>query len=86
MKLLEVKNSSNINGATYDAKTKKVLVRFHNGSVYEYADVPFEIWKRFQATFDGSSSAGKFLNANFKGKFDYRQLDEDEIESLGIEA
>jgi hypothetical protein len=41
-------NSSNIYGFQYDAKTGKLLVRFQNGGVYGYDNVPRGVFKVFQ--------------------------------------
>lgn len=86
MKFLEVKESSNISAASYDTKEELMFVQFKSGAVYEYERVPYLLWKKFQATFDGKQSAGKFLNANVKGKFNFRQLEEAEVENLAIEV
>lgn len=78
--------SSNIEGATFDAKEELMFVRFKGGAVYKYEGVPFAMWKKFQKTFDGKESAGSFLSKNIKGKFECRKLSDEEIESLGIEG
>lgn len=78
--------SSNIEGATYDAKEQLMFVRFKGSAVYEYERVPFALWKKFQKTFDGKQSAGSFLSANVKGKFECRKLSEEEVESLQVEG
>jgi len=48
--------SSNIHSIGYDEKTKVLQIEFLNGGIYEYYDVPFEIYF-------------KLINAKSKGRF-----------------
>jgi len=40
--------SSNVYGYSYDPRSSKMFVRFNTGSVYEYENVPPQIFKAFQ--------------------------------------
>lgn len=65
--------SSNLRAIGYDPATRVLHVRFKNGSLYEYTNVP-------QTIFEGLSQAqskGAFLNQNVvKNKeFGYRKLE-----------
>lgn len=89
-------NSSNVYGYDYDANTKKLKVKFQGngrsgqGPVYEYDNVPGNVYKSFenmsrQATTDGQNQWGRWwvgkpsLGASFYqlirgGGYDYRRL------------
>jgi hypothetical protein len=50
----------------------KLYVRFHNGNLYSYADVPKEL---FDEMFN-AESIGKFFSANIKKEFPFTKLEE----------
>lgn len=50
-----------------DHKDGKLHVEFKSGGTYHYADVPESIFHEMKA----APSAGKFLHANIKGKFQH---------------
>lgn len=52
--------SSNLKAAQYNTESKKLLVTFNNGSIYEYEDIPWEKFTKFRM----SESQGKFFNQN----------------------
>ena len=52
--------SSNLDKATYDYVTQEMLIIFHNGSCYSYANVPENIFTELKV----AKSAGKFFNSN----------------------
>lgn len=63
--------SSNIESLGYDEAYKEAYVRFLNGSVYVYRDVP-------QHEFDGlkdAPSVGSYLNRNFKNVYSYERIE-----------
>lgn len=60
--------SSNIGSIGHDGRN--LYVRFKNDTVYKYADVAGSIVQEFVK----SESKGKFLNANIKGKFEYKKI------------
>lgn len=52
-------NSSNVYGFSYDPRNKKMKVRFQEGSIYNYDDVPPLIFKAFQAGAIPARTKGK---------------------------
>lgn len=66
MSELNIKNSSNLQKATYDDETKILIVEFKNGSSYRYFNVPKTLWDQFAKTVNEDGSAGKFLNAHIR--------------------
>ncbi len=64
-------NSSNLSRAGYDEKTKSLIVRFKNGSIYHYSNVPKEYYNGiFQ-----DSSPGNFFRENIaKGGYKYKKI------------
>lgn len=66
MAALDLKPSSNIASADYDAEAKVLTVTFKNGGTYKYSAVPQEIADGFAET----NSPGKYFAANIRGKFD----------------
>lgn len=52
-----------------------LLVRFRNGSVYKYMDVPREVYRRLLA----APSVGRAVNAWLKGVYECRQVDADSL-------
>ncbi|WP_207510370.1 KTSC domain-containing protein [Longitalea luteola] len=54
----------------YERSNASLEVEFHNGTVYQYFDVPEQIWEAFKA----SSSKGQFLNDIIKGQFRYSRV------------
>lgn len=59
--------SSQIDSAEYDQKTKTLTVTFKRGSVYQYADVPMCVW----VDLIEAKSIGKLFNQIIKGVYDY---------------
>jgi len=62
--------STNIKSATYNTETSLLTIVFNNGSIYEYADVPWELFTKFRM----SDSQGAFLNANIKTKYTFKKV------------
>jgi len=63
-------SSSNIASIGYDSSTLTLEVEFLNGSIYQYSNVPSNIYGALIT----ASSHGTYLNANIKGKYNYRQI------------
>ena len=64
-------SSSQISAIGYEQETLKAQVRFTNGSLYEYDDVP-------KSTIDavmGADSVGKAFNLLMKYGFNYRRIE-----------
>jgi hypothetical protein len=61
--------SSNLDSVGYDEKSKLLVIRFKDGNVYEYYDVPKE-------EFDGlmfAASKGKYAIANIYKRYKQRK-------------
>jgi hypothetical protein len=63
-------SSSNIAEVGYDEGQRILEVLFHNGSVYQYFDLPPHIYNELLQ----ASSIGQYLNANIKGNFRYARV------------
>lgn len=57
--------SSHIARIHYNPDNARLKVEFRSGRDYEYEDVPYEIFNKFVA----AESAGKYFNAEIKGKY-----------------
>jgi hypothetical protein len=64
-------DSTNIQGATYDINSKKLQIKFGSGALYEYDEVPHEIF----SAFDNAESQGKYFNQNISKKFNYKKVE-----------
>jgi len=62
--------SSNLKSAKYDTENKNLEITFNNGSVYEYIDVPWNIFTRLRM----SESQGKFFNSDISKKYEYKKI------------
>lgn len=62
--------SSNVDSVGYDTNTQTLEVEFKNGYVYQYFDVPENIYKQMIH----ADSAGRFLFTNIKGVFRYARV------------
>lgn len=62
--------SSLIAGYHYDPPTNRLTVKFKNGDVWQYDDVPHE---RAEA-FAGNASPGAFFGKKIKGQYPGRKL------------
>jgi hypothetical protein len=62
--------SSTISEIGYNAQQSIMTVKFKTGSIYEYLEVPQEIYDFVM----NSDSVGKALNAEVKGVYEYRQI------------
>lgn len=63
-------DSSNIADVGYDETTMTLEVGFHNGTAYQYFDVPQSVYQEFMS----ADSKGTFLNTNIKGNYRYAKL------------
>ena len=62
--------SSNIAAIGYDEKFETLEVEFLNGAVYQYFDVPKQIYDGLMS----ASSHGQYLNQNIKGSYRYSKV------------
>lgn len=63
-------DSSNIAAIGYDEDSQTLQVEFHNGTLYQYFDVPEMIYDGM----DHSSSVGQYLNQQVKGIYRYSRV------------
>ena len=70
-KLIEVKiQSSNIKSSTYNTEDKTLLIEFNNSSLYQYNEVPWEVFTKLRM----AESQGKFFNTNISKKYKYEKI------------
>lgn len=63
-------NSSQVKAIRYFDDTKTLEVDFVTGKTYQYYEVPETIYEAALA----AASIGKFINANVKSIFQYKQI------------
>ncbi len=69
-KILNEIDSSNLSRTEYDTETKKMVVEFKNGLIYEYNEVPHQIYTQFRM----SESQGKFFSSKISKVYKYIRL------------
>jgi len=69
MKMTQV-SSSNIESLGYNPDDRKLHVQFLNGNLYEYAEVPKELFELMMA----STSKGSFFHKEIKGNYPAKQI------------
>jgi len=69
MKMTNV-DSSNVESVGYDEDSSTLQVEFKNGGVYQYFDVPEEVFIGLR----DADSVGRYLNVNIKGIFRYSKV------------
>lgn len=57
--------SSNLVAVAYQPDTKRLVVRFRNGNMYAYEDVPLKVYEGLLT----APSAGQYLNAVLKPRY-----------------
>ena len=63
-------SSSNLKSIGYVINTSILEVEFKNGRVYQYFNVPINVYNAFI----NASSIGKYLNSNIVGVYKYTEL------------
>jgi len=63
-------HSSNVAEVGYDPETMTLEVMFHNGSIYQYFQVPQSVYEKLIL----ADSVGGFLNSQIKNLYEYVQL------------
>jgi hypothetical protein len=63
-------DSSCVAAVGYDRTVEEVYVEFVDGDLYAYAQVPYVIWRAFQA----AESKGRFVNTVLKPHFPVRRV------------
>lgn len=64
-------SSTMIRAVSYDEKTEQLRVRFSNGTVYRYFEVPAYIVDTLLAPPDGSP--GRYFNETIRDGYDYEE-------------
>lgn len=62
--------SSVVAAIKYDAAASVLRVIFVSGMIYDYKNVPEEIYKAMKT----ASSKGTFLNTEIKGKYEFEKI------------
>lgn len=62
--------SNVVASANYDVETSTLRITFVSGLIYDYKQVPKEIYEAMMK----SGSKGVYLNNNIKGKYDFQKI------------
>jgi KTSC domain len=63
-------SSSNVASIGYDAESATLEIEFHNGSIYQYFDVPENVFEGLRS----AGSIGGYMAANIKGIYRYSRV------------
>jgi hypothetical protein len=63
--------SSNVQSIGYDENTETLYIRFLNGSLYIYKNVPIMVYEQLL----GAPSVGSYMHRNIKGVFPYERIE-----------
>ena len=69
-KIINEIQSTNIKKTEYDTESKKLLVTFNNGALYEYDEVPRQLYTQFRMT----ESQGKFFSTKISKNYKYKKI------------
>lgn len=67
MEWQETPESSNLSRIGYDSGNQILMVQFKNGSLYNYYDVPDQVYQGMRI----APSKGQYLAQNIKGSYRY---------------
>ncbi len=70
MKFYDQFSSSNVSRIGYEESNSTLEVHFHNGSIYQYYDVPLTVWEGIK----NAGSKGSYLHQNIKGQYRYARV------------
>ena len=62
--------SSNLNSVGYEPDTKTLEIEFHDGGIYQYFDVPADIYQGLIS----APSKGKYHHAFIKNAYRYQKI------------
>lgn len=62
--------SSNISDLRYDESSSILEVWFKNGGIYQYFDIPRQVWEGLNA----AGSKGEYLHQHIKGNYRYSKV------------
>ena len=63
--------SSHIRSVGYNKDQSCLEIKFKNREVYQYHDVPVDVWKGLMA----SMSKGQYMHKNVRGKYKHKRLE-----------
>ena len=63
-------DSSNLKKGIYDTETKKLQLTFNNDGVYEYDEIPHDVF----AAMNMAESTGKYFNQNIRKSYTFRKI------------
>ena len=63
-------SSSNVASVGYDSNSMTLEVEFRNGGIYQYFDVPEQVYNELMQ----ASSKGEFLSNQLKGHYRYARV------------
>ncbi len=63
-------DSRNVESVGYDENSSTLQVEFKNGGMYQYFDVPEDVFIGLR----DADSVGRYLNANIKGTYRYSKV------------
>lgn len=63
-------SSSNVESVGYDGSSETLYVRFLNGSIYTYLNVPLVVFEQLL----NSPSIGSFMHRNIKNVYPYNRI------------
>jgi len=63
-------NSSNLESFWYNKDKKRLTIEFWSGSIYEYADVPEQLFNELRL----AESQGSYFYKNIRSNFIYKKL------------
>lgn len=67
---MTIVSSSNVESVGYEANTEILYVRFLNGSLYEYKNVPIMVYEQLL----NAPSIGSYMHRNIKGIYPYERI------------
>lgn len=62
--------SSNLSSIGYDAENEILEVEFNHGGVYQYFDVPLNVYKELI----NADSHGKYFAANIRNEYEFKKI------------
>lgn len=69
-KIINEIKSSNIKKTEYDTNSKNLKVVFNNDAVYEYDEIPHQVYTKFRM----AESQGKFFSSEIAKKYKYKKV------------
>ncbi len=68
--IMQPVESSNLAAAGYDQDKEVLYIEFKNGNVYEYSNVPFDVYTGLM----DADSLGSYFHRHIRTAYDYRKL------------